>query len=37
MSLAYAWQARLRLVWRTLPEDIAIAQSHEALDAIERL
>jgi hypothetical protein len=37
MSLAYAWQTRLRLVWRTLPEDTAIAQSHEALDAIERL
>ncbi len=36
-SLAYAWQARMRLVWRTLPEDRAIAQSHEALDAIERL
>jgi hypothetical protein len=36
-ALAYAWQARLRLVWRTLPEDRAIAQSHEALDAIERL
>ena len=36
-SLAYAWQARLRLVWRTLPEDRAIAQSREALDAIERL
>ena len=36
-SLAYAWQARLRLAWRTLPEDRAIAQSREALDAIERL
>ncbi len=36
-SLAYAWQARLRLSWRTLPEDQAIAQSREALDAIERL
>ncbi|HEU4694861.1 MAG TPA: CHAT domain-containing protein [Vicinamibacterales bacterium] len=36
-SLAYAWQARLRLVWRTLPEERAIAQSREALDAIERL
>lgn len=37
MSLAYAWQTRLRLVWHTLPEDAAIAQSREALDAIERL
>ncbi len=35
--LAYAWQARLPLVWRTLPEEGAIAQSFEALDAIERL
>ena len=35
--LAYAWQARLRLVWRTLNEDQAIAESLEALDAIERL
>ena len=35
--LAYAWQARLRLVWRTLQEDQAIAESLEALDAIERL
>jgi hypothetical protein len=37
LSLASAWQARLRLMWRTLPEDRAVAQSHEALDAIERL
>ncbi len=37
LSLASAWQARLRLLWRLLPEDTAIAQSHEALDAIERL
>jgi len=35
--LAYAWQARLPLAWRTLPEDAAVAQSFEALDAIERL
>jgi CHAT domain-containing protein/tetratricopeptide (TPR) repeat protein len=35
--LAYAWQARLRLVWRTLGEDQAIAESLVALDAIERL
>jgi len=35
--LAYAWQARLRLVWRALPENQAMAQSLEALDAIERL
>ena len=37
LLLAYAWQSRLRLVWRTLPEDQAIAESLEALDAIERL
>jgi tetratricopeptide (TPR) repeat protein len=37
VSLAHAWQSRLRLVWRTLPEDAAIVQSYEALDAIERL
>ena len=37
LLLAYAWEARLRLVWRTLPEDQAITQSLEALDAIERL
>ena len=35
--LAYAWQSRLRLVWRTLNEDQAISESLEALDAIERL
>ena len=35
--LAYAWQSRLRQVWRTLPEGQAIAESLEALDAIERL
>ena len=37
LLLAYAWQSRLRLVWRTLPEDQAIAESLEALGAIERL
>ena len=37
LLLAYAWQSRLRLVWRTQPEDQAIAESLEALDAIERL
>jgi CHAT domain-containing protein len=35
--LAYAWQSRLRLVWRTLPEDQAITESLAALDAIERM
>jgi hypothetical protein len=35
--LAYAWQSRLRLVWRTQPEERAIAESLQALDAIERL
>lgn len=35
--LAAAWQARLPLVWQTLGEDAAIAQSFEALAAIERL
>ncbi len=37
LLLAYAWQARLRLAWRTLAPDAAFAQSREALDAIERL
>ena len=37
LLLAYAWQSRLRLVWRTLPEDRAIVESLDALDAIERL
>jgi tetratricopeptide (TPR) repeat protein len=37
LLLAYAWQARLRMVWRSLPAEMAIAQSQEALDAIERL
>jgi hypothetical protein len=36
-TLAFAWRARLRLLWRTLPEESAIAQSHDALDAVERL
>jgi CHAT domain-containing protein len=35
--LAYAWQSRLRLVWRTLPEEQAISESLEAVEAIERL
>lgn len=35
--LAFAWQARLRLVWRTLREDEAIPASLEAIEAIERL
>jgi CHAT domain-containing protein len=35
--LVYAWQARLRLVWQTLPERQAMRASLEALDAIERL
>jgi CHAT domain-containing protein len=35
--LAFAWQARLRLAWQTLPESNAIPESLEALDAIERL
>jgi hypothetical protein len=37
LLLAFAWQARLRLVWSTLPADAAIGESFEALDAIERL
>ena len=37
LLLAYAWQSRLRLVWRTMPEAHAIAESFEAVDAIERL
>ena len=37
LFLAYAWQARLRLVWRSLAEEAATAESYEALDAIERL
>lgn len=37
LMLAYAWQSRLRLVWRTLPEEQAISESLEAVDAIERL
>ena len=35
--LPFAWQARLRLVWHTLPQAQAIAESLAALDAIERL
>jgi CHAT domain-containing protein len=34
---AFAWRARLRLVWQTMTEDEAIPASLEALDAIERL
>ena len=37
LLLAYAWQSRLRLVWRTMPEHQAISESLEAVDAIERL
>jgi CHAT domain-containing protein len=37
LRLVYAWQARLRLAWQTLPEDEAIRASLQALDAIERL
>lgn len=37
LLLAFAWQARLRLVWRTLAPDQAITQSLEAIEAIERL
>jgi CHAT domain-containing protein/tetratricopeptide (TPR) repeat protein len=37
LLLAFAWQARLRLVWSTLPVEAAIGESFEALDAIERL
>ena len=35
--LVYAWQARLRLVWQTMPDDAAMTASLQALDAIERL
>ncbi len=35
--LVYAWQALLPLMWRTVPEDVAVLRSFEALDAIERL
>ena len=37
LLLAYAWQSRLRLIWRSTPQDTAVAQSYRALDAIERL
>ena len=35
--LAFAWHARLKLVWSTLPVEAATGESFEALDAIERL
>ena len=35
--LVYAWQARLRLAWQTMPEDAAMPASLQALDAVERL
>lgn len=37
LLLVHAWQARLRLVWQTMPEAAAMVGSLEALDAIERL
>lgn len=37
LLLAFAWQARLRLVWRALPTDAAIHESLNAIEAIERL
>jgi hypothetical protein len=37
LLLAHAWQARMRLVWDAVGGEAAIDQSHEALDAIERL
>lgn len=37
LLLVHAWQARLRLVWQTMPEASAMTGSLEALDAIERL
>ena len=37
LLLAFAWQARLKLVWSTLPLDTAVGESFEALAAIERL
>ena len=37
LRLVYAWQARLRLAWQTMPEDDAMRASLQALDAIERL
>ena len=36
LLLAFAWQARLRMVWQTLDEERAINDSLEALAAIER-
>jgi CHAT domain-containing protein len=35
--LVYAWQARLRLVWQTMPASQAMQASLDALEAIERL
>lgn len=35
--LAYAWQSRMRMDWRTRPRTEAIATSTRALDAIEAL
>lgn len=37
LLLAFAWQARLRLVWETLDEPGAVAESLAAIDAVERL
>jgi tetratricopeptide (TPR) repeat protein len=37
LRLVYAWQARLRLAWQTMPEDEAMRASLQALDAVERL
>ncbi|MFN7959894.1 MAG: CHAT domain-containing protein [Thermoanaerobaculia bacterium] len=37
LLVAYAWQARLRLVWRVLPPAAALAESRSALASIERL
>lgn len=34
---AFAWQARLRLVWETLDQPAAIAESMAAIAAVERL
>jgi tetratricopeptide (TPR) repeat protein len=36
-SIAYAWRQQMRLVWKNLPRDAAIAESLRALDAIETL
>lgn len=37
IQVAYAWQARLRLTWQTLPEHEAMRASLQALDTIEQL